>query len=206
MPSSPGDPTASNDKPLSARLSDDLKGELHDLSAAAHRLGDELYDAGGQAIGYLEIAGLKYPVKHYRAPVDQRLHRGARLDEGDMEQLAAAGFRGIVNLCLENDDDAQPAARVGITALRIPVLDNGHPTLEQAQQFLDFVRGHSLSYVHCEQGKGRTGTMCAVYRMVELRWDCEEAIGEARRFGLGMPNQVEFLRAIPAAMAAGRIR
>ena len=40
-------------------------------------------------------------------------------------------------------------------------------------------------FVHCQYGADRTGTMCAIYRIVILGWPKEEAIREMKEGGFG---------------------
>jgi protein tyrosine/serine phosphatase len=47
--------------------------------------------------------------------------------------------------------------------------------------------------VHCEAGKGRTGTAVACYRIAVDGWTAERAIAEGRTFGLTLVNQINFI-------------
>lgn len=105
-------------------------------------LGEHLKVGAGEAVGIAELAGFRYPVKSYEAQVDAGLFRGSRLDEAGMEALKTQGIRGVVNLCLENNDDAPHAAKAGINALHVPILDNTAPTIAQMNQFVDFARAN----------------------------------------------------------------
>lgn len=40
-------------------------------------------------------------------------------------------------------------------------------------------------YVHCLHGSDRTGFTLALFRTMKQNWDCDQAIGEAKRFGYG---------------------
>jgi protein tyrosine/serine phosphatase len=55
------------------------------------------------------------------------------------------------------------------------------------------VSGELAVYAHCEQGKGRTGCMVAVYRVKVQGWTPEVALAEAKRHGMAMPCQEEFI-------------
>lgn len=174
-----------------------MAGAGQKLLHGAEHLGQEAHDAamnaGGEAIGLAEMVGLKYSVKPYESQVSGQLFRGSRVDLEQMKGLQKQGVKGVVNLCAENNMDEAHAKSLGLTPLHIPIIDNTAPTMRQVQTFLDFVQGSAPAYVHCEAGKGRTGTMVACYRMAKEGWSAEKAIAEAKSFGLAMPCQIAFL-------------
>jgi protein-tyrosine phosphatase len=139
--------------------------------------------------------------------VSPTLTRGSRLDASQMDSLAKQGFKGVVNLCAENDNDTAPAAKSGLNSLHVPIIDNTTPTEGQMKQFLDFATNpaNQPAYVHCEAGKGRTGVATAAYRMAVQGWPPDQAIAEAKKFGLALPNQIEFLQKFGTDLAAGKI-
>lgn len=175
------------------------------LGAAGAGIRDAMLDFWGRMVGVAGLLGLRYAVTPYQAKVSEALWRGSRVDEADIAALAAKGFRGIVDLRRESNSDAESARIFGLAALRVPILDNDHPSIEQVKDFLAFVAKpeHQPVYVHCQAGKGRTGVMVAAYRMAVLGWTLEQALAEAESRGLKMPNQKAFLRELAGAIAAG---
>ena len=87
------------------------------------------------------------------------------------------------------------------------ILDNAAPTSAQLVEFLDYVTNpaHQPAYVHCQQGKGRTGVAVAAYRMAVEGQSVEAALAEAQRFGTKLPNQLEAIRAFGAELSAGAV-
>jgi len=163
---------------------------------------------GSEAIGVAELVGLRYPVSKYESKVDAGLTRGSRIDDPKgYEKLVEQGFKGIVDLTLEGTNDAKGGKAAGLNTCNVEILDNSAPSRAQIKQFLDFATKptNSPCYVHCEAGKGRTGVAVASYRMAVNGWPPEKAIAEARKHGLSLPDQVEFLEKFGSDLAKGNI-
>ena len=177
------------------------------IKAAGLEIKDSFTDLGGAAIGFAEMMGLKYGVKQYQFQVSPGLSRGSRLENGAMEDLKAKGFKGVVNLCAENDNDAAPAKKNGLNALHLEIIDNTAPTQAQMKQFLDFATKpeNQPCFVHCEAGKGRTGVATACYRMAVEGWPLDKTLAEAKSFGMAIPEQVDFLEQFSKDLHAGKI-
>jgi protein tyrosine phosphatase (PTP) superfamily phosphohydrolase (DUF442 family) len=164
--------------------------------------------AVGAAIGRLELLGLRFSVKPYQAQVAPRLRRGSRVDRDGMRALAAQGYRTVIALTAERIPGEEEAAReLGLRFHRIPIVDNTAPTLAQMKTFLDLATDPRSGrvYVHCEAGKGRTGTAVAAYRMAVEGVSSGKAIAEAHRFGLSLRTQTLFLRRFGASLREGAI-
>lgn len=155
-----------------------------------------IIDTAGAAVGYLEMIGLKYPVKKYSEEVSPNLWRGSRVGPDEIKALKDKGFKLIVNLCKENDNDTKPGQQFGIGTLHIPIYDNQAPTLAQMVAFLHAVNQseNQPAYVHCEAGRGRTGVAVACYRIALQKWAVDKAVEEAKAKGMAIQEQEEFLR------------
>lgn len=127
--------------------------------------------------------------------VSGALTRGSNVSAAEMEHLRRDGFRCIVSLNLEGDDDAEYAPRVGLKALSVPVLDQWHPTLAQVKHFLATVTEgeNTPTYVHCSGGDGRTSVFVACYRLAVEYWPLGDALLEASSFGRLSVEQREFI-------------
>jgi protein-tyrosine phosphatase len=183
-------------------------GWLKSGPAIAGAVKNTVADAAAESIGVAETAGLRYPVSSYSSKVDDGLTRGARLEgESSYMSLKSQGFKGIVDLTLEGTDDEKFAKKVGLNATNVQILDNSAPTNDQMKQFLDFATNpaNQPCYVHCEAGKGRTGVAVACYRMAVDGFTPEQAIAEANKFGLALPNQTQFLQQFGQDLKAGKI-
>jgi protein tyrosine phosphatase (PTP) superfamily phosphohydrolase (DUF442 family) len=133
-----------------------------------------------------------WPAKSYISVVDEHLHRGSWPSVETLSRLKASGFRTVINLCSERNQDAEVHA-AGLEPINIPVRDNTNPTPSQIATFLTTVNTSGPVYVHCEAGKGRTGCMVATYRIKVQGWTPQSALAEALKFGLGMPCQEELI-------------
>lgn len=171
------------------------------------KLKNKIFDFMGSLVGYAGLLGFKYPVRKYRFKVSEGLWRGSRLDAEAIGTLRQEGFRLIVNLCAENDNDAKPAAYYGINTLHISIVDNTPPKMGQMIEFLNAVMDpeNQPAYVHCQAGAGRTGVAVACYRILVQNWDVANAVEEAKQFGMAMPSQAEFLKSLHEDWKSGKI-
>ena len=119
--------------------------------------------------------------------VSDDLFRCAQPTLNGMRNLKDIGIKTIVNLCAFHSDRDM----LKNTGLRY---ENIHlvawpliPEEKQAVKFLTIVTDPSRTpvLVHCQHGADRTGTMCAVYRIVVQGWTKEDAIKEMIDGGFG---------------------
>ncbi len=98
--------------------------------------------------------------------ISDSLYRSAQPSAAGMKNLKTMGIETIVNLRSFHSDRAE----IGDTGLAYEhiYMKAWHPEEEDAVRFLQIVtnpkRGPVL--VHCQHGADRTGTMCALYRVV----------------------------------------
>lgn len=117
--------------------------------------------------------------------VDGTLYRSAQPTEKGMQELRKMGIKTVINLRSFHSDKDE----VGSTAVaseHIP-MKAWHPELEDARRFLEIVADPKRQpvLVHCQHGADRTGTLCAIYRIVVQGWAKEEAVREMREGGYG---------------------
>ena len=143
----------------------------------------------------------QYPVKDYTYDLSSTISRGERPDTAKILALHRQGFGAIINLCAETPEGDAPlvkAAGVDMLPLHYGVEDGNPPTLQQAADLLAKVRELTAQgirvYIHCEAGKTRTGCMSAVIRMAMQGWGMDDALTEAKNFGLSAPMQIRFIQ------------
>jgi len=154
------------------------------------------------------LAGMPMPFIH----LDRRMNFGGALTayEDDLPVLYSAGVRAVVSL-LNIPNDATVYQSAGFSFLCLPVPDGGAPTLEQATEFVRFVReqreAHRPVAVHCEAGLGRTGTMLAVFQISEGESAAAaiRRVREVEKVAVETRQQVQFLEQYELLTRTGKL-
>jgi protein tyrosine/serine phosphatase len=120
------------------------------------------------------------------AEVAAGVYRGAQPAEAGLRALRELGVRTIVDFRARHDDG--DAAKLGFDVVNIPMSSFPQiapPTDEEIRKFLDVVTDPARRpvFFHCAEGKDRTGTMCALYRIEIEGWTPERAVAEMHAFG-----------------------
>ena len=116
--------------------------------------------------------------------LDAKVYRAAQPDAEGMRELAAHGFREILNLRQFHDDEDE-AASTGLVLHRVAA---NAATIADAEvvtalKILKNAQGPVL--IHCWHGSDRTGLISAMYRIVFQNWSKAEAVEELQRGGYG---------------------
>jgi tyrosine-protein phosphatase SIW14 len=117
------------------------------------------------------------------AQVSPILFRGAQPTEEGFAELKKRGVKTVVSLRTFNSDRSELEGH-GLGYLRI----YAQAWNVEEQDLVKFLKvlsdpANQPVFVHCQQGKDRTGCAVAVYRMVEQGWTADEAIAEIHNFG-----------------------
>jgi len=116
--------------------------------------------------------------------VDPRVYRSAQPDAQDMLELKKLGIERVLNLREFHDDKDENGAS-GLKLFRVP-MNAGHIRDEEIVKALKIIlSAETPILVHCWHGSDRTGTVVAMYRMVEQGWSREDAIDELVNGGYG---------------------
>jgi protein-tyrosine phosphatase len=167
------------------------------------------------AVGALNIAetaaarlGLMHPFKTYNKWVDEgQLMRGSEQSDANWASLQQQGIKTVVNLRYEDNSEAKAQAALGMKNVWLPSYDQSLPTEAEVGQFLKTVNDpqNQPVYVHCEQGVGRTGVMCAAYRMQHDGWTADQAIAEAKQMGMNSSDQEAYIRQLYTDLQSGKL-
>lgn len=130
--------------------------------------------------------------------VSESLYRGAQPTAQGMEQLHQLGIKTIVNLRSFHSDRDE----LGTLALAYEhiTMKTWHAEDKEVVRFLRIVTDESRTpvFVHCQRGADRTGTLCALYRVVVQGWTKDQAIVEMTQGGFGFyegwQNLIEYVR------------
>ncbi|NQZ56052.1 MAG: tyrosine-protein phosphatase [Lentisphaeraceae bacterium] len=115
--------------------------------------------------------------------VSSILFRSAQPDKEGMISLKKRGIKTIINLrSFHSDRDEMADNEFNYIHLSTKTW---HIEEKEIITFLKTVSDPTKQpvLVHCMQGVDRTGTMCAIYRIVIQGWEKEEAIAEMKHIG-----------------------
>jgi hypothetical protein len=193
----------------SDRAAGDVSGARPDVARAREPVQAELGEQDGvdSAVGSsdplvhprpkawaqpLELKGL--PNLHRVSPV---LYRGAQPTEQGFRELEKLGVRTVLSLRAFHADEPLPGSRLAFERISFK---SGHPEREDVLRFLAIVTDPERQpvFVHCQHGADRTGTMCAITRIVLDGWTKQAAIEEMTSGGYGFhsiwPNLITYVR------------
>jgi len=109
--------------------------------------------------------------RDWLSPVEAGLYLAALPTAGDADELRRRGIRAVINACEEYRGPLAAYRRLGITHLRLPILDFAEPSPEQVEQALGFIREHTGTgagvLVHCKAGRGRSATLILCWLVAE---------------------------------------
>lgn len=136
--------------------------------------------AGLQAASLSEVAGV-----HNFHEVNEHVYRGAQPNKQGFAALARLGVKTVIDLRGEKSERSLVEG-AGMRYVRLAW--NGHkaPAAEQVSTVLSLMNDNSAwpVFVHCRRGADRTGTAIACYRIAHDHWTNQQALGEAKSFGM----------------------
>ncbi len=150
------------------------------------------------------------PLKLEGAPnlhqVTDGLYRSAQPTAEGFRNLKKLGVRTVVNLRAFHSD-VDELDKSALNYVPIPMVA-WYPEEEEVIQFLKLATNPKLApvVVHCQHGADRTGTLCAVYRIVVQGWTKDAAIEEMQKGGYGFHAVFVNLERYLRKLDVGRIR
>ncbi len=137
-------------------------------------------------------------IRRFRAVIPGVLYRGSAPSPRDVLELKdKLGIRKIVSLDKETGDRIDRACKMlGIKHVKMYIEDIRKDTLKLlSQDFKKLFLEDGPTFIHCHEGKDRTGLVSALVKCKFLGMDPEAAIKEAKSlgFGVGIPPQMTHL-------------
>lgn len=122
-------------------------------------------------------------------------------NEAELWLKEVVGIDHIINLRSESEHDEKMCQYIaGMTTSKIDVKDHQEPTLEQANNFIAYIKDaidkNKRVLFHCKHGHGRTSTFCILARLA-MGWTLDKAIKEEEEkfhYHFKHPAQIEFLK------------
>jgi len=122
--------------------------------------------------------------------VNEHVYRGGQPAPEAWPVLAKMGVKTVIDLRREDEHsttaEAQAVAAAGMNYVNVPMKGVVSPTYEQIAKVLDLLNTEGTVFVHCKRGADRTGAVIACYRIAHDRWRGEQALREAKSFGMGL--------------------
>lgn len=117
--------------------------------------------------------------------VTENLYRSAQPSAKGIKELKKLGIKTVVNLRSFHSDKDE-IGNIGLIYEHI-YMKAWHPENKEIIQFLRIVTDKNKTpvLVHCQHGADRTGTMCAIYRIIVCGWTKDGAIQEMIQGGFG---------------------
>jgi len=123
--------------------------------------------------------------------VNQQVFRGAQPTKEGWSSLAKLGVKVVIDLRQDKEGgehlisaEAKAVQEAGMRYVNVPLKGIVAPPDDQIAKILTILNGPDPAFVHCREGKDRTGVAIACYRIAHDRWDSKRALDEAKAIGM----------------------
>jgi protein tyrosine/serine phosphatase len=118
--------------------------------------------------------------------VNDHIYRGAQPTADGFRSLSAMGVKTVIDLRGDHSfqAEAQAVRAAGMRFVSFPMSGLAAPTNGLVTKVLTALDSGEPVFVHCKEGKDRTGTVIACYRVAHDRWTNEKALEEAKSYGM----------------------
>jgi tyrosine-protein phosphatase SIW14 len=158
------------------------------LSATSYRRRAWLSCLSLLALGLATLQADPIPVVHGVGnfhEVNENIYRGAQPHGQGFQALAKIGVKTVIDLRGENSE-ADSVQRAGLHYIRMHWNGYKAPDDTQIAAVLALLNDSAQwpVFVHCRRGADRTGTAIACYRISHDHWSNQQALAEAKTFGM----------------------
>jgi len=122
--------------------------------------------------------------------VNEHIYRGGQPADPGWRGLSDLGVKTVIDLRREGELGHSLAAEqravtaLGMRYISFPMNGIVAPDPQQVLKILSLLDGPDPVFVHCREGKDRTGTVIACYRISHDRWQNRKAMDEAKSYGI----------------------
>jgi len=123
--------------------------------------------------------------------VNEHVFRGAQPAGEGWNSLAKLGVKVVIDLRQDKEGgehlisaEAKAVEAAGMRYVNVPLKGVVAPSDDQIVRILTILYGSDPVFVHCRQGKDRTGVAIACYRIAHDGWDRQKALDEAKAIGM----------------------
>jgi tyrosine-protein phosphatase SIW14 len=141
--------------------------------------------AGLQAASLPLVAGPEVPGVHNFHEVNEHVYRGAQPNKEGFSALAKLGVKTVIDLRGEKSEQSL-VEHAGMRYVRLPWSGYKAPAEDQISTVLSLMNDNAAwpVFIHCRRGADRTGTAIACYRIMHDHWTSQQALDEAKSFGM----------------------
>ena len=145
-------------------------------------------------------------IKRFRQ-VDENLYRGGKPDKIQMLMLKKMGIDTIVDFTInyviktQDKKEYKMAKNLGINYVNLPFPAFNNPEKDYLETFFNIMddarKNNKKVYIHCAQGKDRTGLFAAMYKLRYGLDNIDGVIDEMVKIGHNFksyPNLIKYLR------------
>lgn len=159
--------------------------------------------------GDVEVPGI-----HNFHQVDSHVYRGGQPADEAWRGLAGLGVKTVIDLRRDGEGghsiaaEARAVRAAGMRYVSVPMNGVVAPDGHDIAKVLGILNSGEPVFVHCKEGKDRTGTVVACYRIAHDRWQNDQALREAKSYGLhwvefGMRGYIQDFRGATQVAGAG---
>lgn len=141
--------------------------------------------AGLQAASLPDVSGPQVTGIHNFHEVNEHVYRGAQPNKTGFATLAKLGVKTVIDLRGERSERSLVEG-AGMRYVRLAWSGYKAPDEQQISTVLSLMNDNSAwpVFVHCRRGADRTGTAVACYRISHDHWTNQQALDEAKTFGM----------------------
>jgi len=124
--------------------------------------------------------------------LNEHIFRGGQPSDAGFKTLAGKGIKTVIDLRWVDEHDIprekQTVESDGMRFVSVPMRGLSAPSLDQLSRVFRVLDDSDSwpVFIHCRRGADRTGTVVACYRITHDHWQNQQALEEAKTYGLSV--------------------